>query len=146
MPRVSAAALLALAITTIAGAFVYDRRGPAYLVNHSPSAPPGIYRITKRTPAVGDWAAVPTDSLPAPWRERFRLSDYLIKRIVALPGDHVQAAPGGTWVNGERVGAGCPRCALDRVIEEATIFVHNPAPRSLDSRILGPVALAGVPV
>ena len=133
MPRVSAATLLALAVTSIAGAFVYDRRGPAYLVNHSPSAPRGIYRITERTPTVGDWAAVPTDSLPTPWDTRFASSDYLIKRIVALSGDHVQTAPGGTWVNGERVGAGCPRCALDRVIEESAAFVHNPAPRSRDA-------------
>ena len=146
MPRVSAAALLALAITAIAGAFVYERRGPAYLVNHSPSAPLGIYRITDRAPAVGDWAAVPTGSLPAPWDRRFASSDYLIKRIVALPGDHVQTAPGGTWVNGVRVGTGCPRCALDRVIEESGVFLHNPAPRSLDGRILGAIALTGVPV
>ena len=146
MLRVSAAALLALAITTIAGAFVYERRGPAYLVNHSPSAPLGIYRITKRTPAVGDWAAVPIDSLPAPWATRFVSSDYLIKRIVALPGDHVQTAPGGTWVNGVRVGTGCPRCALDAIIEESTVFVHNPAPRSLDSRIFGAVTVTGIPV
>ena len=100
MPRVPALVLVALAITAIAGAFVYDLRGAVFLVNHSPSAPLGIYRITDRTPAVGDWAAVPTGSLPAPWDERFRLSDYLIKRIVALSGDHVQTAPGGTWVNG----------------------------------------------
>lgn len=146
MLRVSAAALFALAITAITGAFVYDRRGPAYLLNNSPSAPLGIYRITDRTPAVGDWAAVPTDSLPAPWDERFKLSDYLIKRIVALPGDHVQAAPGGTWVNGVRVGAGCPRCALDERIEESAVFLHNPVSRSLDGRILGPVTLTGVRV
>ena len=132
MPRVSAG--------------VYERRGPVYLVNHSPSAPLGIYRITERTPAVGDWAAIPTDSLPAPWHTRSASSDYLIKRIVALPGDHVQTAPGGTWVNRVRVGTGCPRCALDAVIEESAAFLHNPAPRSLDSRILGPVALTGVRV
>lgn len=146
MLRVPAFALLALAVTAIAGAFVYDRRGPAYLVNHSPSAPRGIYRITKRAPAVGDWAAVPTDSLSSPWHERFASSDYLVKRIVALSGDHVQTAPGGTWVNGERVGAGCPRCAFDGIIEESAVFLHNRAPRSLDSRILGPVALTGIPV
>lgn len=146
MPRVGAYALLALAIAMIVGAFVYDRRGPAYLVNHSPSAPLGIYRVTGRAPTVGDWVAVSTDSLPAPWAERFKLSDYLIKWIVALAGDHVQAAPGGTWVNGERVGAGCPRCALDSVIEESAVFLHNPVARSLDGRILGPVTMTGVPV
>ena len=146
MPRVSAAVLLALAVVTIAGAFVYDRRGPAYLINHSPSAPLGIYRITDRAPAAGDWAAVPIDSLPAPWATRFQSSDYLIKRIVALAGDHVQAAPAGTWVNGVRVGAGCPRCALDSVIEESAVFLHNPVARSLDGRILGPVTLTGVRV
>ena len=114
MPRVPAFALLTLAVTAIAWAFVYDRRDPAYLVNHSPSAPLGIYRVTDRTPTVGDWAAVPTASLPAPWNTRFASSDYLVKRIVALSGDHVQTAPGGTWVNGERVGAvpsaGGPGC------------------------------------
>ena len=76
----------------------------------------------------------------------------LVKRIVAVAGDHVQIHDGGIWINGTRsfepyLGAqevaAIPAVSVDVVVPAGSVFVlGDHRANSYDSKAFGPVPVA----
>jgi conjugative transfer signal peptidase TraF len=132
----------------------------------SASAPPGLYLLTYRAPARGRWvvACLPP-ALARFGRRRGYLgagpcpggSSEVLKRVAALPGDHIRVGPEGLTVNDRpladtarrrRDSAGRPIPAIApgryRVAPGSVWLYSDTVPTSWDSRYYGPVPLAGV--
>lgn len=132
----------------------------------SASAPPGLYLLTHRAPARGDWVVA---CLPAGLGGFGRRRGYLgagpcpggaaevLKRVAALPGDRVRVTPGGLVVDGRplagtarrrRDSSGRPIPAIAagsyRVAPGSLWLYSSTVPTSWDSRYYGAVPLAGV--
>lgn len=151
-------------VTVVAGAAVAlswafaDRQ---FIVDTSPSVTPGLYVRTGAAPTVGALVEfrLPADAQPY---VRSRVADgqpvadwYLLKPVVAGPGDRVDTT--GDWlvVNDRPVGqmppprdaAGrpLPRWRADRRLGPGEFFAYSDrVPNSFDSRCFGPVRAADV--
>ena len=140
------------------------------VVNYTPSAPRGLWRVET---LVGPVARGQMVSLCPPDEAMFRLArergyvsahgrcpgDYepMLKKVVAIPGDTVAVAPEGVSVNGRLLTNSAPllRDGADReltampqgtytVADGAVWLVSSYTPTSFDSRYFGPVARAQI--
>lgn len=132
----------------------------------SASAPPGLYLLTYRQPARGDWVVA---CLPRHLGLFGRRRGYLaagrcpgdavevLKRVAALPGDRVEVSSSGLVVEGEALrrtrrrtvdsaGRPIPQIAAGtRRVAAGTVWLYSSqVPTSWDSRYFGAVPLAGV--
>lgn len=125
-----------------------------FVVNTTPSLPRGVYVRTDAPPAVG---RVIEFRVPEAVRENLTGSvDYIIKPIVAGPGDDVDTMDGQVRVNGVAVasstmqpvdsaGRALPQWRDHRRLAAGEFFVLSTRiPTSLDSRYYGPVSEADV--
>jgi conjugative transfer signal peptidase TraF len=144
-------------------------RAAGVAINHTASAPRGLWRIEPLTGAVerGQWVSVcPPDE---PWfgraRERGWLApgrcpggfEPLLKQVGAAPGDILSVGAWGVEVNGrplpnsaplvvERGGVRLdPFPAGSYAVEEGEVWlISTYSPASLDSRYFGPMARAQI--
>ena len=134
-------------------------RMPVRIVyNPSPSAPQGLYLVVDPRPLRhGDLVLV---ALPERWQAWAAGRGYigrevpLIKRVVALSGDHVCALDGGVFVNGTRRAAALDRDGSGRPmlvwrgccgLREGEVFaLMTDVPTSLDGRYFGPLDIDSV--
>lgn len=69
---------------------------------------------------------------------------YLIKRIIGIPGDHVQIRGGAVWVNGEKIeepyakGKTTPSIHIQKLGEKEYFVLGDNREDSDDSRFWGP--------
>lgn len=131
-------------------------------INDTPSIPRGLYRTTTEMVARGQHVLVCLASRPLVQRalERGYLgagrcsagSSYLMKRVWAVPGDHVAVQDDGVYINGARVpnstphaadrgGRPLPRYRVDDCVlgREQYLLLSETHPRSFDGRYFGPV-------
>ena len=145
----TAAALMAIAWSAIA-----DVR-PALVYNASPSVPLGFYRVEppaglRRSELI---LMKPPESMRGLIAERGYLppDTPLIKRVAALPGDHVCAMLGSLYVDGslavediagrDSLGRPLPVWSGCRRLQTGDVFtLMAGVPNSLDGRYFGPVA------
>jgi len=124
--------------------------------NTTPSMPRGLYRLLpRRAPSRGAIVAFPVPATLAPLvaaRRYLPAAFHLLKRLVAVPGDHVCLSADRYKVNGRDVSVVGRRDALGRRLPPAfpfcgevppgVGFVATAAPSSLDSRYFGPIPLS----
>jgi conjugative transfer signal peptidase TraF len=148
-PWLSGLSLLLAVVAALSLAFA-DRQ---IVINTSPSMPPGVYVKAAGEPAVGrivDFVVPP----PARGYLRARTGNdgarwYLLKPVVAGPGDHVRTAGGWLEINGRKLapvlmqdgdGRALPRWEGDRTLAPGEFFVvSDRIPTSFDSRYFGPL-------
>lgn len=144
----------ALALTTViavASAFFANRQ---VVINTSPSVQPGIYIRSSAAPNVG---AIVDFEIPAAAQPYIRArsgysgeSWYILKPIVAGPGDQVDTLGGWLIVNEKRIapmppredsaGRPLPTWRGCRRLAEDEFFVFSARiPNSFDSRCYGPI-------
>jgi conjugative transfer signal peptidase TraF len=127
------------------------------VVNMTPSLPPGLYWLSPgEAPAPGTLVAFP---VPAGVRDLVRERRYLppgaflVKPVVATPGDNVCAEAGELTVNGEAVGTIRTTDSAGRAlphyegcgqVPEGRLFVASRYAKSFDSRTFGPIAASDV--
>ena len=147
--------LVACLIGLIAfGLWVHASGGRRWIViNTSPSVTPGLYVTTDQLPGVGELV-----SFEMPLAARAYIRDrtgndgagwYLLKPIVAGPGDVVDTTRGGVRVNGVAVATmpdvegrvpAVPLWEETRVLGQDEFFVLSTRiPNSFDSRCFGPI-------
>lgn len=143
------------ALALLAWSAVAQGVRPVLVYNPSPSAPVGIYRVEAVDRLrVGELVLVPP---PARFCGLIAARGYLppgvplIKRVAALPGDHVCAARGGLRINAtpviaqtadrDSLGRPLPVWRGCRRLRRGEVFaLMAGVPNSLDSRHLGPLA------
>ena len=125
--------------------------------NRTESMPLGWYWLHRGEHAArGDTVAFP---IPASVRqmvhERGYLQDgaYLIKTVVALPGDRVCTEGAVLRVNGrslgavleeDRAGRPLPHAEVCAAVEAGEVYVASEHPRSFDSRVFGAIRLGEI--
>lgn len=121
--------------------------------NRTASAPLGLYWLSDRLPAPGQWAVVSARAPEAEWASRrgFTGPDWpLIKQVAATSGAEICRQNLTVTVSGEPVaealktdanGKTLPVWQGCRRLEAGEIFLINPHPRSLDGRYFGPTNL-----
>jgi conjugative transfer signal peptidase TraF len=124
------------------------------VINTSPSVAPGLYIRSTAKPAVGETVDFLIPSVARPYvRERTGQEGrawYILKPIVAGPGDRVDTTGPSLVINGriiapmptERDGAGrkLPVWRENRVLGPDEFFVFSSRiPNSFDSRCYGPI-------
>jgi conjugative transfer signal peptidase TraF len=150
------AALVVALVATAGLSLVFADR--QIVINTSDSMPPGLYVRTAGPPRVGcivDFAVPPR----ARAYLRARTGDdgarwYILKRIVAGPGDRVSTLGGVVVVNGKCLGTilaqdgqgrPLPQWVDDRRLGPEEYFVFSDRiPTSFDSRYFGPVTAAQI--
>lgn len=130
-------------------------------INDTPSVPEGLYRTTDEAVARGRHVLV----CPSP-RPLFQTAlergyldagpcngiSYMLKRVWAVPGDHIAVRDDGVFVNGSRVpnsvpsgadsgGRPLPRYRVDDYVlqREQYLLLSETHPRSFDGRYFGPL-------
>lgn len=150
--------LVLLAAAAAASFGLIDRGSPApWVINETPSVPPGLYRRIARAPEVGRYVTVtPPPAAAAYLRTLGAPADArLLKRVAAGPSERVCTRPGVlAWPGGEvrtraRDRRGRPLLAWRgcRPLQADELLVLGESAASFDSRYFGPVrrsAVAGV--
>jgi conjugative transfer signal peptidase TraF len=137
---------------SLIGITAFAEPSPWLVWNASASAPVGLYRVTSEAPARGDLVLVRApDAIVGLAAERGYLprSVPLVKRLAALPGEHVCAFNEAIIIGGEiaarrlatdRQGRALPWWNECRTLSADEFFLLNgEVPRSFDSRYFGPV-------
>ena len=143
------AVLLALSGLAFAG---FAEHRPVLFYNPTDSAPIGFWLLDDDAePALGDWVMA---EIPERFRDFVLARRYvpdgvpLLKRVVAMAGDHVCARGNSIFVNGIAMANIPTRDSLHRVLQgwrgcqvlQAHQFMLlNAHPISLDSRLFGPI-------
>jgi conjugative transfer signal peptidase TraF len=145
------AGLTLTAVLAIASAFYADRQ---IVINTSPSVQPGIYIRSSATPKVG---AIVDFEIPAAAQPYIHARSgysggnwYILKPIIAGPGDQIDTL--GEWlvVNGKRIAPMPPRedsahrplpiwRACRRLADDEFFVFSDRIPNSFDSRCYGPI-------
>lgn len=117
-------------------------------LNLSPSVPYGLYRVHAITSPLrrGTLVVLATPPRMRPWHAA---SVPLLKPVAGVAGDTVCIRDEGLWINEQWYGAvhmeahgtPLPRLRGCQQISEEEVFLASTAPRSLDSRYFGPVAI-----
>jgi conjugative transfer signal peptidase TraF len=145
--KASLIGLLALGIAS-----AYGRR--TFVINTSPSVAPGLYVRSAGKPAVGQIVdfRIPIAAEPYIYARTGQTGDdwYILKPIVAGPGDRVDTT--GNWliINGHRIapmpssnghaGRSLPIWRANRALRPDEFFVFSGRiPNSFDSRCYGPI-------
>jgi conjugative transfer signal peptidase TraF len=133
-----------------------------YRVNVSASVPLGIYRVTPRAVAVGEYVQVcPPNKQPfIEAKDRGYIGPgkcpggfgYLFKKVLAAKTDTVTMTDAGMTINGQAVPYSAPlkhdptmrplpvwRVANRQLEDHELILMTNVNPKSFDSRYFGPV-------
>jgi conjugative transfer signal peptidase TraF len=124
---------------------------PRLVWNASASAPIGLYTVhpgaaVTRGAMVIAWAPARARLLAAR-RHYLPLDVPLVKRVMALPGDHVCTRGPAIAVNGRVIAKRRPRDAAGRAmpwwrgcgtLENGAVLLINDAPASFDGRYFGP--------
>ncbi|HEV2899541.1 MAG TPA: conjugative transfer signal peptidase TraF [Pseudaminobacter sp.] len=139
------------------GFTAFVKPSPWLIWNASASAPVGLYRVGFTAPARGDLVLVrPPESVADLAENRGYLPRNvpLVKRLAALPGEHVCAFKDGIIIGGEIVARRLetdrqhrplPRWNECRKLGRGEVFLlGDDAPASFDSRYFGPVPVANV--
>ena len=126
--------------------------------NYTPSLPLGVYWLRPGLPvARGEIVDL---AIPRPAHDlivgRYLPSGFhLLKRVVALEGDHVCLSNDRYWVNGAAISTIAARDSMGRAVPvfrfcgqvpPGMAFVATAAPSSLDSRYFGPVPTGALTV
>ncbi len=146
---------IGLAMITVFGALVV--RNPIFLLNRSPSEPPGLYVRAGRDLAVGAIIAFRTPAAAFPYADlsmAYLHHRPLLKAVAAGPGNTVCTTAGELIINGHKVapiamrdrqGRALPRWRGCRRMGQDEVFVYSArVPNSFDSRYYGPVHRADV--
>ncbi|UVC15143.1 S26 family signal peptidase [Mesorhizobium onobrychidis] len=149
-----AAAVIGLALIGFAG---FVKPTPWLVWNASASAPVGLYRVGFAAPATGHLVLVrPPESVAELAAERGYLPRNvpLVKRLAALPDDHVCAFNDAIIIAGEIVARRLPTDTRGRplpwwngcrTLADTEVFLlGNDNIRSFDSRYFGPVPAPNV--
>jgi conjugative transfer signal peptidase TraF len=145
------AGLTLTAVVAVASTFLADRQ---IVINTSPSVQPGIYIRSSATPKVGAIVdfEIPTAAQPYILARSGYSGEnwYILKPIIAGPGDQVDTL--GDWliVNEKRIAAMLPRedsahrplpiWRACRRLADGEFFVFSARiPNSFDSRCYGPI-------
>lgn len=125
---------------------------PVFLLNRTPSEPPGLYIRTGREPARGDIIAFKTPQPAFPYADErmgFLHHRPLLKAVAAIAGDQVCTLGGDLAVNGvarapiaavDHQGRALPHWVGCRRLDAGELFVFSArVPNSFDSRYYGPV-------
>jgi conjugative transfer signal peptidase TraF len=157
--RIRARNSIAIAFVGVSliGFTVLAKPSPWLIWNASASAPVGLYRIDFALPARGDLVLVrPPESVAELAANRGYLPRNvpLVKRLAALPGEHVCAFNEAIIVNGEIVARRLPTDSQDRPLpwwdecrrlgRDEVFLLGGDATGSFDSRYFGPVPAANV--
>jgi type IV secretory pathway protease TraF len=136
------------------GLWVYVGGGRRWIVfNTSPSVMPGLYVRSEQLPGVGELVSFEIPLAARPYiRDRTGYDGagwYLLKPIVAGPGDVVDTTRGVVRVNGVKVAdmpdvegrvPAVPLSEATRVLGQNEFFVLSTRiPNSFDSRCFGPI-------
>ncbi|OWK18952.1 conjugal transfer protein [Mesorhizobium amorphae CCBAU 01583] len=135
----------------------FVKPSPWLVWNASASAPVGLYRIAAGSPARGDLVLVlPPKSVADLAAERGYLPRNvpLVKRLAALPGEHVCAFNDAIIIGGEIVARRLATDARGRTLpwwngcrklaDDELFLLGDDADRSFDSRYFGPVPAANI--
>lgn len=149
-------AVAAIGLSLI-GFAAFVKPSPWLVWNASASAPVGLYRTGSETPARGDLVLV---RLPKSVADLAAERGYLprniplVKRLAALPGEHVCAFNDAIIIGGEIVarrlatdGQGRPLQwwnACRTLGRDEVVLLGSDADRSFDSRYFGPVPAANI--
>lgn len=121
--------------------------------NYTPSLPLGLYWLRPSLPPVkGEIVdlAIPSSARALISGRYLPVGFRLLKRIVAVRGDHVCLSDGQYRVNGVKISTIAPVDSVGRAlpvfsfcgdVPEGMAFVATPVPSSLDSRYFGPVPI-----
>jgi len=156
-PRPLAGVLVGVGL--ILAAFAIGKR-PTFVWNASPSLPMGLYRVTRRSPQLGDTVLVrlpPGLVVLAARRGYLPVSAYLLKPVAAVSGDLVCRIGARIYTRGrlvsvrQRDGRGRPMPTWYgcRRLGTGELFLVAENADSFDSRYFGPVlhrAVAGLAV
>lgn len=133
--------------------------GPSPLVVYNPSdsAPRGFYAVKPVVVHSGDWIVtrLPTDAIRfAAERAYLPAGVPLLKRVVAMGGDHVCVRDARVWINGapratalqiDSQGRPLQPWRGCRALEEGELFLlSTQQPSSFDSRYFGPIVRRAV--
>lgn len=144
--------LWALGVAALAAFAAVLTHEPTFLLNRTPSEPPGIYFRTPGAPRTGAIIAFSTPAAAFPYADAqmaYLRHRPLLKAIAAGPGDHVCTTSGDLVINGrtkaaiavqDRQGRALPRWQGCRALAADELFVFSPrVANSFDSRYYGPV-------
>ena len=118
--------------------------------NRTASAPVGLYWLSDRLPAPGEWAVVSARAREAQWASGrgFTGPDWpLIKQVAARRGAEICRQNLTVSVSGDVVAEALEAGANGEILpvwqgcrrlKAGEIFLINPHPRSLDGRYFGP--------
>jgi conjugative transfer signal peptidase TraF len=150
LTRTRSAGLLLLIVFAVFGQTVGRR---LIVINNSPSVPRGLYIRTRDGPAVGRVVDFRIPPSARPYVRERTGSDgdnwYILKPVIAGPGDRVDTTGGWLLINGRRVapiairdsaGVPLPVWRSDRRLGPDEFFVFSGRiPNSFDSRYYGPI-------
>lgn len=113
-----------------------------FYVNHTASAPRGLYLALPVEPSYGDYVNVSCPEDVPPLAEK---GELLLKRLRGLPGDVYVVNDDALFLNGEyyplfraKYLPMLPKGTY--TVPDGYYFLLNDHPRSFDSRYLGPIA------
>jgi conjugative transfer signal peptidase TraF len=147
----------ATGLVALAGLGAGARTAPRLVWNTTASAPVGLYWLSPaRAVHVGDLVAIRPPAGPAAWMDRrsyLPSGALLIKQVAAVAPSRVCRQGARVTVDGvlraiadevDRRGRSLPQWSGCRILSSSELFALNNAPRSLDSRYLGPLPRTAV--